>query len=349
MKSARLTPLTLLCVGLLAGLAACAPADPTRLVLMTHDSFAVSEDLLEAFEDRHGVMLDVLRAGDAGAMVNQAILTRDAPLADVLFGVDNTFLSRALEADIFVPYPAAAGENISAELRLGGELATPIDYGDVCVNYDREFFEASAPAPRSIEELAEAAQRSRLVVENPATSSPGLAFLLATIVRFGEQGEYTWRDYWADLVANDVLVVAGWEEAYYGSFSGGAGAGDRPLVVSYATSPVAEVFLADPQPEQAPTGVINDGCFRQVEFAAVLRGTRQPQLAGRLIEYLLSAEVQADIPLDMFVFPAVSGIEPPPLFVQHAVAVREPLTMDPATIAANRERWIEEWTDVVLR
>ncbi|HYI23563.1 MAG TPA: thiamine ABC transporter substrate-binding protein, partial [Candidatus Limnocylindrales bacterium] len=231
---------------------------------MTHDSFAVSDGILEAFEQEHGVEVEVLRGGDAGAVVNQAILTRDNPLADVLFGVDNTFLSRALEEDIFVPYEAEGLDSVPDELQLDPEhRVTPIDYGDVCLNYDRAALEGSNP-PDTLEDLSDSAFGGALVVENPATSSPGLAFMLATIVRFGEEGDDTWLDYWTGLRANHMLVTAGWEEAYYGSFSGGSGEGDRPIVVSYATSPVAEVVFADPQPAEAPTAVIDDSCFRQI-------------------------------------------------------------------------------------
>ena len=329
-------------------------AGDARLVLMTHDSFAVSDGILEAFEQEHGVDVEVLRGGDAGAVVNQAILTRDNPVADVLFGVDNTFLSRALDEEIFVSHEAAGLDSVPADLQLEAEhRVTPIDYGDVCLNYDRSAFEApfDVAPPSALESLDGPPYNGKLVVENPATSSPGLAFMLATIVRFGESGDYTWIDYWRALRENvpGLVVTAGWEEAYYGSFSGGSGEGDRPIVVSYATSPVAEVIFADPQPERAPTAVIDDGCFRQIEFAGVLAGTESPELAGELIDFMLGDEFQADIPLSMFVFPANSTVELPDVFVEHAAQVSEPLTMDPAMIAENRERWLEEWTDAVLR
>ncbi len=317
---------------------------------MTHDSFAVSDDVLAEFEGEHGARVRVLRAGDAGSMVNQAILAREAPLADVLYGVDNAFLSRALEADIFTPYAPSLVETVPHELVLDPDFrATPIDYGDVCLNYDRSAF-TSLPPPSTLDDLADPAYRGMLVVQNPATSSPGLAFLLATVARFGEEGDYTWRDYWTDLRANDVLVSAGWEDAYYGSFSGGSGEGERPIVVSYATSPVAEVVFADPVPSEAPTGVLEDGCFRQVEFAGVLRGRPGAQrLAQALVDFMLDVRFQEDVPLNMFVFPANGQADVPPEFAEHAAAIDEPLTMDPAVIDAGRERWIEEWTDVVLR
>jgi len=329
---------------------ACTSLAPARVTLVTHDSFAASDPIIADFEIASGAQLDVLKGGDAGAVVSQAILTKANPLGDALYGIDNTFLSRALDEGVFEPYVPAGLVDLPAELDLdpARHRVTPIDYGDVCVNYDKGAFSGATGAPTTIEQLTEAAYRDQLVVENPATSSPGLAFMLATIVRFGETGDYTWLDYWRDLRGNGALVVSGWEEAYYSSFSGGSGEGDRPLVVSYATSPAAEVYFADPQPSEPPTGSIDDGCFRQIEFVGVLAGARQPALARQLVDFMLSPEFQADIPLTMFVFPARTGVELPKVFTANAAQVSRPLTMDPAQIAASRDRWLQEWTDAVL-
>jgi thiamine transport system substrate-binding protein len=324
-----------------------AAAAPVRL--LTHDSFYLPDETLAAFEAQTGYRVEVLRAGDAGSMVNQAILTAGDPLADVLYGVDDTFLSRALEAGIFAPYEAADLEAVPAELRLDPEQrVTPIDHADVCLNLDREAFAAAGlPVPTRLEDLADPALRGTLVVENPATSSPGLAFLLSTIATFGEEG---WQEFWAALRANDVAVASGWEEAYYGRFSGGAGEGDRPLVVSYATSPVAEVlFGPDPNASESPTRALDVGCFRQIEFAALLEGAAEPQGARLLIDFLLSPEVQAELPTAMFVYPARTDVGLPEAFERHALRPAAPLTLDPAAIAAGREGWIRQWTDVVLR
>ncbi len=330
-----------------------AAAQERTLTLMTHDSFYLPESVLESFEASYDVDLRVLAAGDAGSMVNQAILTADRPLADVLFGIDNTFLSRALEAGIFEPYQSAALANVPAELQLdAGGRVTPIDYGDVCVNFDRAAFEDDGlPLPTSLEDLTDPALAGKLVVENPATSSPGLAFLLATVAHFGEDPETGWGAYWSDLRDNDVTVTSGWDEAYYGSFSGGADSeGDKPLVVSYASSPVAEVIYGpDPEVDRSPTGVLEAGCFRQIEFAGILRGSAEPELAGALIDHLLSVEVQAELPLAMFVYPARSDVALPRSFERHALVPDSPLSLEPAAIDAGRDAWISEWTDIVLR
>ena len=242
-----------------------ASAERRILTVMTHDSFEVSQSVVDAFEDQQGVELRFLKAGDAGTALNKAILSRLDPLADVFYGVDNTFLSRAIREDIFEPYASPLLDSIPDLYKLDPDnRALPVDYGDVCVNYDRGYFSAANLAPpETLQDLIAEAYRGQLVVENPATSSPGLAFLLATIGVFGEEG---YLDYWSALVQNDVLVVNDWESAYYGEFS--LHGGSRPLVVSYGSSPPAEVYFADPPIEDPLSGVVSAGasCFRQIEF-----------------------------------------------------------------------------------
>lgn len=321
---------------------------PPELVVMTHDSFALPDEAISAFEQQQGVTLRILRSGDAGSMVNQAILSKEDPLGDVLFGVDSTFLTRALEADIFLPYGspelAAVPDVFQVDDR---QRVTPIDHGEVCLNIDRQRFAAGdPPAPQTLEDLTLPEYRGMLVVQDPASSSVGLSFLLATVARFGDEG---WRDYWAALRANDVLVTDGWEDAYYGRFSGGAGEGDRPIVVSYASSPAAEVAFAETPLTEAPTAVLLDGCYRQIEFAGILQGSEKVGPAGAFIDFLLSRPVQESIPLEMFVYPVRGDAVLPDVFVKHAQVVEDPLELPLEVVEENRQRWIAEWTETVLR
>jgi thiamine transport system substrate-binding protein len=317
------------------------------VTLVTHDSFAVSEDVLAAFERRTGISVHVLQAGDAGQVVNQAVLTKDNPLGDVLFGVDNTFLTRALDAGIFERYRSSRITRVPEALQLDPEhRVTPIDFGDVCINYDKKWFASrNMEIPRSLADLTARRYRGLLVVQDPSTSSPGLAFLLASIAEFGSG----WEKFWSDLRANDVLVVDGWEQAYYDEFSGGGGSGERPLVVSYASSPPAAVYFSDPPLTVAPTGTMTASCFRQVEFAGILRGAEHRAAARKLVDFMLSTRFQADVPLQMFVFPAADGTPLPDVFEDFAEIADDPYTMSPERIGRRRDAWIRDWTAAVLR
>lgn len=324
-----------------------ASSGPTTVRLLTHDSFAVS-DALVADLAKDGINLEIITGGDAGEMVNRAVLSAGKPEADVLFGIDTTLLTRAVESGVFTPYSSPEIASVRPELAsLGDGVVTPIDDGDVCVNVDDGWFaEKGIAVPTSLDDLTQPEYKGLLVVENPATSSPGLAFLLATIARYGDG----WPAYWEALRANDISVVNGWSEAYLSEFTAGGGGGQRPLVVSYSTSPPAEiVYAADPKPSRPSTSVMTDGCYRQVEFAGVLAGTSHPEAAQKVVDWLLSPQVQADVPLSMFVYPARQGVALPEVFTTFVTRPSQPLELPAADVAANRDAWIEQWTQTVLR
>jgi thiamine transport system substrate-binding protein len=315
------------------------------VTLVTHDSFAVSKADLRAFEEQHDVDVKILKSGDAASALNQVILTKGEPLGDAMFGVDNTFLSRAIDADVFAPYTPTGLDQVPEEYQLDPSHAlTPIDFGDVCVNVDRAALAGTGvAAPTSLDDLTKPAYRDMLVVENAASSSPGLAFLLATIAKYGDG----WRDYWAELRGNGVKVVDGWEQAYFTDFAGGGQDGTHPLVVSYASSPPAGV--TEGSPAEAPTAALLDTCFRQVEFAGVLRGAEHPALARQLVDWMLSERFQAGVPDQMYVYPVREGVAVPESWARYAPVPTDPFEIAPARIARNRTTWIDQWTDTVLR
>jgi thiamine transport system substrate-binding protein len=339
---------SLLCVLLLAACAS-SPAGPEALTVMTHDSFSATDSVIKAFEQANNAKVTFIKSGDAGAALNKAILSKNAPLADVFYGVDNTFLARALSAGIFERYASPALKNIPTGFQLdSADRALPVDYGDVCINYDKSYFAAHVvPVPTSLEELAQPDYRGLLVTENPASSSPGLAFLLATVKHFGDPG---YLDYWRALRQNGLVVVDGWETAYYTNFSGSSGHGPQPMVVSYGTSPAAEVMFAEKPLADAPTASIigPDTCFRQIEFVGILHGTSRPTLARAFVDFMLGTQFQADMPAQMFVYPVVSGVALPDPFVKYSQAPPQPATLAPDEIAAKRDAWIQAWTDAVL-
>ena len=350
--------ITLLLISSIVLLSACAPqagttpvasTEPQTLTVMTHDSFAVSENVVKAFEDANNAKVTFLQSGDAGAVLNKAILTKDAPLADVLYGVDNTFLSRALEADIYEPYASPELANIPDAFKLDpSNNALPVDFGDVCINYDKKYFaDHSLAAPGSLEDLTKPEYANLLVTENPATSSTGLAFMLATVAHFGDG----YLDYWRSLKANGLVVVDGWETAYYTNFSASSGKGPQPMVVSYGSSPAAEVIFAETPLNDAPTASIlgPDTCFRQIEFVGILKGTQNRALAEKFVDFMLNKQFQEDMPLQMFVYPVNSNATLPDEFVKYAQTPDQPATISPDEIAANRDKWIQEWTDTVMK
>ena len=350
----------LICLTLiLAGLTACQTANPTttaaptssapaELRVMTHDLFAVSEGIIQAFQDRYNVNVHFLKSGDAGTALNKAILSKNNPLADVFYGLDNTFLSRALQEGIFEAYASPVLADIPDQFKLDPEnRALPVDYGDVCVNYDKAYFsEHNLAIPNVLEDLSRPEYQNLLVVENPATSSPGLAFLLATISHFGED---RYLSYWQSLVDNGVLVVNDWETAYNQEFS--RAGGSRSLVVSYGSSPPFEMIFSDKPLSEPPTGImVGDGsCFRQIEFVGILSGTTHRDLAEKWIDFMLSTTFQEDIPLQMYVFPVNPAAKLDETFVKYLQEPTNPASLLPDLIATNREKWIQAWTEMVLR
>ncbi|KUN25358.1 ABC transporter substrate-binding protein [Streptomyces corchorusii] len=347
-------------VGLgLIGLSACGSgksepaADSKTVTLVSHDSWAVSKNVLKDFEKQSGYKVRVLKDGDAGQAVNKAVLTKDNPQGDVFFGVDNTLLSRALDNGLFQPYQAKGYDTVRPEFRVDQDKhrVTPVDTGDICVNYDKAWFSAhKLTPPQSFADLAEPAYKNLLVTENAATSSPGLGFLLGSAARFGDGG---WQGYWKKLKANGVKVVDGWEQAYYQEFSGSSegrkAGGDRPLVVSYASSPPAEVIYAKKRPSTAPTGVSYGTCFRQTEYAGLLSNAKNAKGGKAFLDFLLTREFQQDMPLNMFVYPVVEGAAVPADFTKYGPAAKDPETMAPDKIAANRDQWVKSWTSLVLK
>ena len=332
-------------VGASIGMAA---SGAREVILVTHDSFAISKATKAAFEKQSGLKLRILQNGDAGAALNRALLTAGRPEGDVFFGVDNNLMSRALTGKLFDPYAPTALTQVDRRYDLDpSHRLVPIDHGDICLVYDRAWFaKHKLPPPASFEDLARRDYAKLTVVENPATSTPGLAFMLATIAHFG-RGNAPWT-YWSEI--RKVLVTNGWDEAYNAQFSGSSShKGKRPIVVSYSSDPAAEVYFAGKPLTQSPVGVVRNTCFGQVELAGVLRGTRNPDGARKLVDFLLSQRFQAGIPLTMFVYPVREKTLLPAVFRRFSQPIAKPLELSPAVIGANRDAWIRTWTNTVLR
>lgn len=310
-----------------AGTTTNSDATPQQVVLLAYDSFTPAEGIFDDFTSDTGATVKIVTSGDSGSLISKAILTAGTPEGDVLWGLDNTLLSRAQNADLMTSYQ-------------------PVDFGDICVNADTNWFaNKKLPVPTSFEDLAKPQYKGLLVVQDPVSSSPGLGFLLGTISHFGEG---TWQNYWTSLKANDVRIVPDWTTAYTVDFSGSSGKGDFPLVVSYGSSPPAEVLYSPTPITKPPTSVITSTCFRQTEYVGALRGAQNPRLAEKLIEYLLDVKFQESMPLSLFVFPVNKSAALPELFKKFAVIPENSLSLEPSLIEDKRDEWIDAWRAIAL-
>lgn len=322
------------------GLAGCSVADQApdanddaeaSVTIMTHDSFNVPEELVTAFEEETGYSVTTTSPGDAGAVLNQLILQKDNPTVDGVYGIDNYSAETLLAEDMLTPHDADLGsaDQFTVASDTEGHLA-PIDHGQVCVNMDNEWFEAEGLAPpETLDDLTDPAYEGLFVTTDPTTSSPGLAFLVATIAATDD-----WQTYWHDLLDNGAKVAGGWSDAYYSDFTS-AGDGDYPLVLSYSSSPSAE---------EGRTSSILGTCTQQVEYAGVLADAANPDGAKAFIEFLLGSDFQETLPTEMFMYPVLEEVELPEEWSQYAELAEDPIAVDEAEVAENRDAWLDDWT-----
>lgn len=316
-----------------------------KVVLITYDSFALPEEAAAAFKEQTGAKIEVVASGDSGGMLTKALLSAGSPEGDVIFGIDNTMASRALGEDLLAPVAGPVSEKAPEQYRLGGEAdqkLAPIDTGDVCINYDTKWFADNAVTPpATLDDLLKPEYKDLTVVESPVTSSPGMALLIGTIARYGEDG---WQTYWKALGDNGLSVRPSWDDAYYTDYT--VSGGDRPIVLSYASSPPVEVFFSEGELTEPRSAVALETCTAQIEYAGVLKGAANPELAEQLLEFMLSEDWQKELPLTNFVFPVVD-VELPEVFAKFAQRAEDPASLPPEQIEADSDTWIEQWRELM--
>lgn len=314
--------LAFLAIALMA-LTGCASEENTLVRLAAHDSFVISDELINQFESDSGYELEIIRLGDTGSLTNQLVLSKNAPVADAFFGIDNTFLGRAESEGVIEGKPLA------------------IDYSDVCFNYDIAWFEEQAiTPPEHWRDLVQPEFKGLAVVSNPNFSSPGLAFLASTHAAFDTPAEVD--EFWVALRENEVKVAGSWEDAYFADFT--RYGGNRPIVLSYASSPSAEVN----EDGTAGSRALLDDCFRQTEFAGVIADSANSAGARALVEFLRGDSFQRSVPEAMYVYPAVEGISVPESWAQFALPATSTLGED-LDVNGNRDTWLADWSEVFDR
>ncbi|GAA3957772.1 thiamine ABC transporter substrate-binding protein [Gordonia caeni] len=339
-KLFRRTPVALIAVGaLLATVTACAGESPDDTVtVLTHESFSLPQKLIDDFAAESGLTVKFVKSGDAGQLSSVVSLSAGKPKGDAVFGIDNTFAARPIEAGALEPYvsPLAAGGADQYAVPDSNNELTAIDHGDVCINVDDAWYDREGvSAPSSLDDLKDPRYAGQAVLLDPATSSPGMSFLLATIGTYQDKAP----EYWRALMDNGAQVVSGWEIAYNQLFSAGEGHGTKPIVVSYASSPAAT----------PGTSAILSGCFAQIEYIGVLRGAANVDGARKVIDWMLGPQVQAALPTSMFVYPVTEGTPLPPEWQHRAPAPQYTVTMSPQYINSNREEWLKDWRETVRR
>jgi thiamine transport system substrate-binding protein len=307
-----------------AAISGCSAPAPKAVAVASHDSFVIPDNLINQFKTETGFYLEGgAKLGDAGTLTNKLVLTKGSPVADVVFGIDNTFAGVATSNGI-----------------IDGDLV-PIDYADVCFNYDKQWFATKGlTPPASWRQLTEPQYKGLTVLENPATSSTGLAFLFSTIAALGEQG---WPSWWAQLKANDVKVAAGWEDAYYIDFSGSSGHGQYPIVLSYSSSPADEID----DDGLSRTVSLNSECFRQIEYAGVLKNAKNPEGARAFIKFMQSKDFQSALPEANYVYPIVKGIKLPDAWARFAKPADSFVDVSNLDFDANRRIWQKKWAEIM--
>ncbi len=320
---------------------------PRTVTVASHDSWAMSKGVLAAFTRQTGYTVRVEPNGDAGELTNKLVLTKGSPIADLAYGIDNTFASRAVDEGVLAPYapgdlPASAASYALDDPAQAARL-TPVDYGDVCVNADDAWFARhDLTPPRTLEDLTRPAYRDLFVTPGASSSSPGLAFLLATVARYGD----AWPAYWQRLMANGAKLTSGWSDAWEVDYTAGGGHGDRPLVLSYASSVPDTIPAGATRPT---THALLDTCFRQVEYAGVLKGAANPEGARAFLDFMEQRRFQRALPANMYVYPVDAGAPLPAAWARFAKVAPKPFTVPPADVAANRDRWLRQWADITSR
>lgn len=315
------------------------------LTILDHGAFGAFDDAKARFEELTGAKVEHIEADDSGSALNRAAREKGDPSFDVIYGIDNVLWTKAVEEGVFHAYEPALATRIDPAYVFfeGTWWATPVDHGYIGVNWDPVKLGANITSLDDVK-----AHAGQFVTQDPRTSTPGLGFLLATIATYGETG---WKDYWTDLFEGGVLVTSGWTEAYEQHFSAGygadyGGAADKAIVTSYTESPAYEAFFGRPADALARPLVAPQSTFHQIQTMGIAKGTKELLAAQAWIEFTLTEDFQKLAAPGNAVYPVVSTVSTDDTYgdVDPAPGSFEPAQLDPATIGANLERWLREWT-----
>jgi len=317
-----------------------------KLVVYTYSSFAswgAAPFIEEAFEKKHDVDVQFVATGDARMMLTKLLTEREAgrPGADVFVGVGSVDLSMARGEDLFVPL---TGEDIPNLASVREDLLIdptnsliPYEHSYVTLVYDSQVL-AVEDVPLTFEQLLDPKYKKMLILEDPRTSSVGLAFLLWTIHQYGDPG---YLDYWRKLLPNVLTITQGWSAAYDLFL-----AREAPIVVSFSTDTAYSVI--EEGSARYKVMLLNSQGYRSIYLMGIVKGTKQQGLCKELLDFVLSPEVQERISTTEWMFPANRKTLLPVLFYQNAVFPPDPVMVPSERIGENLDRWLLEWAGIIV-
>jgi len=309
-----------------------------ELVVYTYDSmvseYGLGPKIIPKFEEQCNCKIKMVSKGDAGQVLTTLVLEKENPKADVVIGLDNSLIQKAIEKKVleeFTPKNIGIVPKDIGFYKKG--FLTPFDYGFIAFVFDSKKIEAEL---NEFDSLLDSRLEKKIVIQNPRTSSPGLALLFWSIEVYGDPG---YKEFWKEFKPNILVVTDGWDES-----AGLFRAGEAPMYLSYATSPAYYAEFEDINHFLAAE--FEEGHYIQVEGIGIVKGTKNRKLAEQFIEFMLTEEAQKEIPFTQFMFPVNKNIELPKAF-EYAVMPDKKLELDPELIEEKQEEWISEWEKII--
>lgn len=329
--------------------------DDCVLTIVTYDIIAITDDVLNEFTNQTGVQVEMIRTDDAGGILEHLLLTKDNPQADLALGLDNTYLQTAFQFDLLAEHGAQIPVlDSKATIPYNGNKAVPFDQGYICLNADTQALsENHISFPTTLEELTAPDWKGKTAFPSPVTSSPGRAFMVASIDYFEQQSSNTTAfDWWADMADNDAIFTTGWTEAYETHYTGGYGIwneghiGDAWLTVSYCHSPGVEALYGGNSTISAAVD-IDFASFSQVEYAAPVNGGGSKNAVNAFIEFLLTDEVNTNMPENNLMYSVLEGKDLPETngYRYHSPVPSQPSTIEMDRIGQEMDDWLKDWRD----
>ena len=302
-----------------------------KLTVYTYDSF-VSEwgpgPLIEkAFEEKYSVDLELIAVDSAATLLNKVILEGSNTKADIILGLDMNLFNSAENSELFTAHNLNnINEKLNLPIEWNSEIFVPYNYGYFAFVYNNKKLKNP---PKSMDELLNITD-ARIVIQDPRTSTPGLGLLTWMKILYGDNAQ----ENWSKLNKKIISVTKGWTDAYYNFFM----SGEADIVLSYSTSPAAHIMFEENYDISA--SIFKEGNYLSVEFAGILKSSKNKKVANIFLDFMLSDEFQKVIPSTNIMYP-VTNIKLPDAF--NELEIPKALQLNPKEINDYKDEWINEW------